>query len=88
MTGRTVKPRLGLDPCRPSCPQGDCANCVRFDLSGLPDDAEQRPRTVVIDASALRREGKGCGMYLRRSGSQARAHLPPPDATRQTEAAR
>lgn len=31
-----------MTPCRPSCPAGDCANCVRFDRQ----PAAERPRCM------------------------------------------
>lgn len=71
MTYHPGKPRVGTDPCRPSCPAGDCANCARFDLgAGVPDRAARRPLTVVIDASVVRAAGAPCAMYLQREAFQ------------------
>lgn len=64
MTGHTVKRRAGMDPCRPSCPSPDCTTCARFDVR-LPDDAEQRPRTVLLDASVIRVQSQLCRLHVR-----------------------
>jgi hypothetical protein len=79
-----VRPRIDIDPCRPSCPNGDCANCVRFDL-GVAEDPELRPQTVLLDASIVRREGQRCGLFARvrvlpasLTRAPAPAHFPRP----------
>jgi hypothetical protein len=51
------------DPCAPSAPGPECSDCDRR-RDDLPQLAECRPYTVVIDASVL--SIKPCPMHYRR----------------------
>lgn len=75
MTGHAVKVGAGMNPCRPSFPRNECANCARFDLQGLPDDPESRPGTVVVDPSAVVRDAP-CGLLVPILGSGVAAPKP------------
>ena len=57
---RTVRP--GIDPCAPTTYTRQCVSCGRH-RPDLPRDAEKRPATIVIDASALKWTEPRCPMW-------------------------
>ncbi len=52
-----------MTPCKPSTPLRECIRCLRY-RPDLPELAESRPRTVVVDATVVRRPGTSCPMKV------------------------
>jgi hypothetical protein len=69
-----------MTPCRPRHPLSTCDTCARLSRS-IPEDPEQRTRTVLIDAAAILPEGARCTLHVERP--QARYWWEAPAATAQ-----
>lgn len=61
MSTHSCPPRAGVDPCSPSRKAAECSSCARYQPHH-PDDAEERPYTVLLDASIARRVPVGASI--------------------------
>lgn len=67
----STPPSLAPAPCLPSSVCRLCRVCFRKN-NGLPDEAEDRPGTIVIDASVLHGDDGQCPMFMPRRIAIAR----------------
>jgi hypothetical protein len=57
---------MSLAPCRPSRPLSSCLDCARRTLT-IPHNPEERTRTLLLDVSAILREGQPCSLFEAKS---------------------